>query len=164
MLVYHGSNGDISEICLTIGSRFKDFGQGFYVTPDIETAKRMAKKKVDLFQGTPTLIIYEFDEAALSSSELQVLLFPERATADWIYFIDKNRDRRKNTKHHGYDIVMGPIADDGVALQLSKLRVHADTAEAIAVDLQDKYFDQQIYFGSNKSLLYLKKISVCKLT
>lgn len=37
MLVYHGTNCDIDEICLTRGSRYKDFGQGFYVTPDIET-------------------------------------------------------------------------------------------------------------------------------
>lgn len=161
MLVYHGSNGDIAEICLTKGSRFKDFGQGFYVTPDIETAKRMAKKKADLFQGTPTLITYEFDEAALTSPELKVLVFPERATAEWIYFIDNNRDRRKNTQPHGYDIVKGPIADDGVALQLSRLRVHVESAEAIALDLQDKYLDQQICFGSIQSLQYLKKKSIC---
>ena len=50
MLVYHGTNADIAEIDLTKGTRFKDFGQGFYVTPDLETAQRMAGKKVDLFR------------------------------------------------------------------------------------------------------------------
>lgn len=163
MLVYHGTNGDIEQIILTIGSRFKDFGQGFYVTPDKKTAERMARKKVDLFNGEPIIITYEFDESVLTSGDMNVLEFPEKATAAWIRFIDANRDRHKNVKPHSYDIVKGPIADDGVALQLGRLRSHADTAESIAKDLQDKYLDQQIYFGTPKSLNYLKKQSVCRI-
>lgn len=164
MLVYHGSNGEIDEICLTCGSRYKDFGQGFYVTPDINTARRMALKKVSLYGGEPILITYEFNDFALTSEVLRVLVFPEKATAAWIQFIDDNRNRAKNTCPHGYDIVMGPIADDGVALQLGRLRAHTDSAETIALALQDKYLDQQICFGSIESLHYLKKLSVCKLT
>ena len=163
MLVYHGSNCDIDEIDLTKGSRFKDFGQGFYVTPDIETANRMAIKKASLFGGAPTVISYEFDDTILASNELNTLGLPEKATEEWIRFIDRNRNRSNTYQPHSYDIVKGPIADDGVALQLSKLRVHAESAEAIAADLQDKYLDQQIYFGTSRSLNFLKKISVCKL-
>lgn len=163
MLVYHGSNGDIDEISLTKGRRHKDFGQGFYVTPDLDTAKRMAIKKVDLFKGNPTIITYEFDELALTSGRLKVLVFPEKASAAWIQFINDNRNRHKKFQPHGYDIVKGPIADDGVAIQLGRLRAHAELADAIAIDLQDKYLDQQIYFGTQRSLNYLKKLSVCKL-
>lgn len=78
MKVFHGTNGNIDEICLTRGSRYKDFGQGFYVTPDIETARRMAKKKANLFGGKPTVITYELDESALISGTLNVLAFPEK--------------------------------------------------------------------------------------
>lgn len=163
MLVYHGSNCDIEEIDLTKGNRFKDFGQGFYATPDIETANRMAIKKASLFGGTPTVITYEFDDTILASNELNTLVFSEKATEEWICFIDKNRNRSNTYQPHNYDIVKGPIADDGVALQLSRLRVHAESAEEIAADLQDKYLDQQIYFGTSRSLNFLKKISVCKL-
>lgn len=163
MLVYHGTNGDIDEICLTRGSRYKDFGQGFYVTPDIETARRMAKKKANLFGGTPTIITYELDETALTSSELKVLAFPEKATSAWIRFIDDNRNRRKAYHPHQFDLVNGPIADDGVALQLGRLRAHVDSAESIANDLQDVYLDQQICFATPRSLEYLKKQSVCQL-
>lgn len=163
MLVYHGSNNDILEIDLTLGSRFKDFGQGFYVTPDLDTAQRMARKKADLFGGKPTIITYEFDESVLKSDKLKVLVFSTKATASWIRFIDNNRNRRKDYSAHGYDIVKGPIADDGVALQLGRLRVHADSAETIAADLQDKYLDQQIYFGTPESLKYLKRLSACIL-
>lgn len=163
MNVYHGSNCDIETIDLTKGSRFKDFGQGFYVTPDLETAKRMAEKKTRFYGGEKTIIKYEFDESNLGSSDLKLLVFPERATAEWITFIAKNRDRQNIIKSCEYDIIKGPIADDGVALQLGRLKVHADQAEMIAQDLQDKYLDQQIYFGTERSLNYLKKISVCKI-
>lgn len=163
MIVYHGSNQDIAEIDLMKGSRFKDFGQGFYVTPDIETAKRMAWKKVDLFKGIPTIITYEIDDSVFTTEELKVKMFPERATAEWLLFVDRNRNRRHVSEPHDYDIVIGPIADDGVALQLGRLRAHADNADVIATDLQDKYLDQQVYFGTPQSLKYLKKTSVCHL-
>lgn len=163
MLVYHGTNCDIDEICLTRGSRYKDFGQGFYVTPDIETAIRMAKKKANLFGGTPTVISYQLKEEALTSGVLKILEFPEKATAAWICFIDDNRSRRKVYRPHEFDIVKGPIADDGVALQLGRLRAHVDSAEAIAIALQDVFLDQQICFATPRSLEYLTKQSVCQL-
>lgn len=163
MIVYHGSNCDIEKIDLSKGSRFKDFGQGFYVTPNIETAQRMARKKADLFQGTPIVITYEFDESAFASALLKVLEFPKVATAEWLYFIDGNRDRNKSNCPHEYDIVKGPIADDGVALKLGMLRAHAGSAEAIAFELQDRFLDQQICFCTARSLQFIKKKSVCTL-
>lgn len=164
MLVYHGTNTDIEEIDLTKGSRFKDFGQGFYVTPDLETARRMARKKVDLFKkGKPTVISYELDESVLTSAGFNILIFPEKASAEWIKFISSNRNRRSLTRTANFDVVKGPIADDGVALQLARLRNHEKDAEQIAIDLQDKYFDQQLCLRTQRSLSYIKKISVCEL-
>jgi len=46
MKLYHGTNADIETIDLSQGLRHKDFGQGFYATPDKTTAIRMAKKRV----------------------------------------------------------------------------------------------------------------------
>lgn len=163
MLVYHGTNADIEVIDLTKGTRYKDFGQGFYVTPDLFTAQRMARKKVDLFKGEPIVICYELDESALNSDELNVMIFPEKACSEWINFISMNRNRYSTATPHIYDIVKGPIADDGVALQLGRLRLHAEEAEQIAIDLQDKFLDQQICFRTMRSLSFLKKISVCEL-
>ena len=59
MKLYHGSNSDIEVIDLNKGLHHKDFGKGFYVTPDKSTAIRMAQKKARLFGGTATLITYE---------------------------------------------------------------------------------------------------------
>ena len=41
MILYHGTNEDIKAIDLTRGMRHKDFGKGFYLTPDRNTAIRI---------------------------------------------------------------------------------------------------------------------------
>ena len=45
MKLYHGTNADIDAIDLNRGLRHKDFGKGFYLTPDLTTAIRVAQKK-----------------------------------------------------------------------------------------------------------------------
>lgn len=93
MTLYHGSNSNIDSIDLTRSMRYKDFGKGFYLTPDRKTAVRMAQKKAKLFGGTPTLITYELDESALTSF-LKVKHFPETACVEWFLFVNANRDRK----------------------------------------------------------------------
>ena len=74
MKLYHGTNMDIQVIDLTKGLQHKDFGKGFYLTPDKATATRMAKKKARLFGGMPTIITYEMDESVLQS-DLNIKIF-----------------------------------------------------------------------------------------
>ena len=159
MTLYHGTNSDIEVIDLTRGLQYKDFGKGFYLTPDRATAIRMAQKKARLFGGTATLITYNLDETALYS-HLKVKMFPEKATVEWLLFVDANRDRKHISPIHDYDIIIGPIADDGVVLQLTNFREGIYSPEQAAAQLQDKYLDQQYYFGTEQALLYLQKISV----
>ena len=159
MTLYHGTNEDIKTIDLTRGLRHKDFGKGFYLTPDKATAIRMAQKKARLFGGTATLITYEMDNAALQS-DLKVKIFPEKACVEWLVFVDANRDRKTVTPIHDYDIVIGPIADDGVVLQLTNFREGIYTPEQAAEQLQDKFLDQQYYFGTEQALRFLHKTNV----
>ncbi len=163
MILYHGTNQDIKDIDLTKGLSHKDFGMGFYLTPDKATAERMANKRAKLFGGEPTLIEYSFDETSLSSNTLKVLQFPEKATVEWARFIDRNRDRRKESLTIEYDIISGPIADDGVAYSLSRYHEGTMTIEELANNLQDKYLDQQYYFGTERSLKYLTKVKASRL-
>lgn len=159
MILYHGTNMDIESIDISRSLNHKDFGKGFYLTPERETAIRMATKRARLFGGHATLISYDFDEAALQSN-LKVKVFPEKATVEWFLFVDANRDRAKQQPIHDYDIVIGPIADDGVVVQITNYRQNIFTAEEAAKGLQDKFLDQQYYFGSEKALRYLKKSKV----
>lgn len=159
MTLYHGTNADIEVIDLSLGVRHKDFGKGFYLTSSRTTAIRMAQKKARLFGGTPTLITYELDEAALQS-DLKVKVFPEKACVEWLLFVDANRDKKNLTPIHDYDIIIGPIADDGVVLQLTNYRTGIYTPEQAAALLQDRYLDQQYFFGTERALPALHKIYV----
>lgn len=159
MTLYHGTNTDFERISLKIGLRYKDFDWGFYLTPDRKTAVRMAQKKARLFGGVPTLITYELDEAALTSG-LKVKVFPEKACVEWLLFVDANRDRKNTEPVHDYDIVIGPIANDGVVLQLTNYREGIYTPEEAARLLQDRYLDQQYYFGTERAVRFLRKTNV----
>ena len=108
------------------------------------------------------MITYEFDEAALSS-ELNVKVFPERASVEWFLFIFANRDRSNSDFAHNYDIVVGPIADDGVVLQLTNYKDGIYTPEEASRLLQDRFLDQQYYFSSERALRFLHKIKSEKL-
>ena len=158
MKLYHGTNQDIVSIDLEMGLRYKDFGKGFYLTPERDTAIRMAQKKARLFGGSATLITYEWDENSLNL--LKVKVFPAKASVDWFLFVDANRDREKDQPVHDYDIVIGPIADDGVVLQLTNYREGVYSPEEAARLLQDKYLDQQYYFGTDAALQFLHKTKV----
>ena len=159
MTLYHGTNADFERISLTIGLRYKDFGHGFYATPDRQTAIRMAQKRARLFGGVPTLITFELDEAALTS-DLKVKVFPEKACVEWLLFVDANRDRKNTEPIHDYDIVIGPIANDGVVLQLTNYREGIYSPEEAARLLQDRYLDQQYYSGTERAVRFLRKTNV----
>lgn len=45
MILYHGSNVEITEIDLSKSRPYKDFGRGFYLSVDINQAKRMAEQR-----------------------------------------------------------------------------------------------------------------------
>ena len=40
MILYHGSNIEISQIDIDKGRKGKDFGKGFYLSEDIKQAER----------------------------------------------------------------------------------------------------------------------------
>ena len=53
MKLYHGTNVDFDVIDLTKSNKYKDFGQGFYLTDIRSQAEELAAKKSRLFGGYP---------------------------------------------------------------------------------------------------------------
>lgn len=156
MKLYHGTNLDFSVIDLAKSNKYKDFGQGFYLTDIRSQAEELAAKKSRLFGGYPVIQEYEFDESILTGKELKVLMF-DAPTTEWAEFIFKNRNRNANFKHD-YDIVVGPIADDGVAYLLGRYEEGTLTIEELSEQLDYKKLNSQYFFGTNKSLKYLKRL------
>jgi len=65
MILFHGSNMEVSGIDLSKCTKHKDFGQGFYMTSIKEQACGWARKVTRRFSsGVPTLSVYEFDRNA----------------------------------------------------------------------------------------------------
>lgn len=156
MKLYHGTNVDFDVIDLTKSNKYKDFGQGFYLTVIRSQAEELAAKKSRLFGGYPVIQEYEFDESLLSSAELKVLKFDKPST-EWAEFIFKNRNRDYNFTHD-FDIVIGPIANDGVAYLLGRYEEGTLTIEELSDKLDFKKLNSQYFFGTNKSLKYLKRL------
>ena len=156
MKLYHGTNVDFDVIDLTKSNKYKDFGQGFYLTDIRSQAEELASKKSRLFGGYPVIQEYEFDESLLSGAELKVLKFDKPST-EWAEFIFKNRNRDYNFTHD-FDIVIGPIANDGVAYLLGRYEEGTLTIEELSDKLDYKKLNSQYFFGTDKSLKYLKRL------
>ena len=73
MILYHGTNVDFESINLEKSHKYKDFGQGFYLTDIRSQAEQLAAKKAKLFGGYPIIQEYEFNEEFLLNGELRYL-------------------------------------------------------------------------------------------
>lgn len=156
MKLYHGTNIDFKAIDLTKSNQYKDFGRGFYLTDIRSQAEELAAKKSRLFGGYPVIQEYEFDDSLLVDSDLRVLKFDTPST-EWAEFIFKNRNRESHFTHD-YDIVIGPIANDGVAYLLGRYEEGTLTIEELSKKLDYKKLNSQYFFGTKKSLKHLKRL------
>ena len=156
MKLYHGTNVDFRQIDIAKSKAFKDFGQGFYLTDIRKQAEDWAKKKSELLGGNPVLQEYDFDEAVMASTELNVLVF-ETPTEEWATFIHKNRSRKAHF-HHDYDIVVGPIADDGVAYLIGRYDEGTLTISELVRELEYKKLNRQYFFGTERAIKLLKRL------
>lgn len=127
MILFHGSNIEVTTIDLSKSKKFKDFGQAFYLSAEKEQAQKMAEAKVIQFGGEEAISAFKLDDRYLSSGELNVRSFAEY-TQDWAEFVFNNRDENQDYVHP-YDIVYGPIADDYIGLQIRDFRRNNITFE-----------------------------------
>ena len=156
MKLYHGSNVEIEYVDLSRGRRGKDFGKGFYANPDYMQAVEFCSNVVRREgSGIPTVTSFEFDESALDM--LNVKRF-DGYTQEWAEFILMNRNNISDKPAHDFDIVIGPIADDGVGTQIRRLSRGFITFDAFLEELKYSKVSIQYFFGTEKALKYLKKI------
>ena len=95
-------------------------------------------------EGSPIVSTYTFDEKYLEDSSFKVKVF-DSPSEEWALFIMENR---KRNKPHGYDVIIGPIADDGVAFQL----------ERYSRQMTYRKLNRQFFFGTELSISKLQRI------
>lgn len=148
----------IESIDLRIGRRGKDFGQGFYLSDDLQQARRMAQITVEREgTGTPIVTTYLLDEKNLTDDCINFKHF-DAYTADWARFIVANRQNRTDTQIHDFDIVYGPIANDRVGVQVQRYVQGYIDAERLVEQLKFMVPTFQYFFGSERAIRLLEKI------
>ena len=125
MLLYHGSYTMVEEISLTMCSKGKDFGRGFYLTSSIEQAQsfiRTSLKKAKRLGNAPDsqtfgyITVFRYQE---SEGDQSIYRFDE-ANREWLWFISQNRREKLAEVLTGVvdpninksDIIIGKIAND----------------------------------------------------
>jgi len=76
---------------------------------------------------------------------------------EWAEFIFNNRNRNSHF-HHDYDIVYGPIANDGVAYLLGRYEEGSINLDELAKELEYRNLNNQYYFGTQQAIELLKRL------
>lgn len=157
MKLYHGTNIVFDKIDLRKSKPNKDFGQGFYLSPDYGQALNMAKIKMEQ-QQEGELVVMEFEVEEENMNDLHTLVFDDYSE-QWAEFILANRNNSTGAPVHDYDIVIGPIANDRVGVQLWKYENQLIDMSTLVSKLKYmKGLTVQYFFGTEKALVILKRV------
>jgi len=156
MILYHGTNIDFKIIELSECLPFKDFGKGFYLTDIRGQAEALAQKKSKLFGGSPIVQGYAFYPEDVEIVGLKMRRF-DKPSREWAEFIFNNRNRNTHF-HHDYDIIYGPIADDGVAYLLGRYEEGSIGLDELARELEFRNLNNQYCFGTQRAIELLKRL------
>ena len=157
MKLYHGTNKDFDRIDLLKSKPNKDFGRGFYLSADYEQALNMAQVKVEQLEiGSPIVQSYLVEDDVLN--DLNVLRF-DGYSEEWAKFILLNRNNPTEKPVHEYDVVIGPIANDRVGVQLWRYENRSIDLPTLVRNLQYmKGVTLQYFFGTERAIKLLKRI------
>lgn len=167
MILYHGSNTDIQYIDLNLCRPYKDFGKGFYLTDIKEQAQQMAIRVTKIYGGNPVLNAFFIQDNFQDIVELNIKNFGNIATEEWANFVLNNRNRTfKNhsnplsNQDNKYDIVIGCVANDDIALLLRQYQNELIDFDTLIKGLTYKKLSNQYSFHTEKSIQLLQKIKV----
>ena len=165
MRLYHGSNIAIDNINLAMCRPYKDFGQGFYLTDIEKQAEKMAIRVARIYGEKPIVNIYEIDDDFKDFKDLKIKDFGIQTTEEWARFVMNNRSRVftdiKNVlcnKDNKYDIVIGPVADDNMALLFRQYENEIIDFETLVKGMIYKETSSQYSFHTENSVKLLRKV------
>jgi hypothetical protein len=160
MILFHGSNIAVSQIDFTQCRPYRDFGKGFYTTIYPDQAKRMAERVVRLYGGKPIVSLFDYDEDA--SKKLKIRLF-EKPSKEWALFVMNNRMRDfidtqspESNADAKYDIVIGPVANDDMALLFRQYSEGLISIEAFTQKMEFSAPTNQYSFHTERAAATLR--------
>lgn len=165
MKLYHGSNVKIDSINLAMCRPYKDFGTGFYLTDMKEQAERMAVRVSKIYGGMPILNVFNIQDDFRTLTDIKIKDFGELTTEEWARFVMNNRNRSfvdiKDVlcnQDNKYDIVIGPVADDNMALLFRQYENEMIDFPTLLKGMIYKKTSSQYSFHTEKSIKLLRKV------
>jgi len=166
--LYHGTISLFNKPDANKGKPFKDFGRGFYVSPEKQNAINIASRNKLIEESrNKRLKKTENVSAYLYTFELDLSILKDysvkeftNADKEWLLFVLANRSSRD--KSHSYDVVIGPTANDDTRASLRAYNAGAygeqDSDEAMNILIRRLKVDklpEQVYFSNNNILSFL---------
>ena len=152
MILYHGSDVEVTNPIIINSEKGRDFGCGFYLTEIKEQAERMAKRKQRINRSDSAVVsVFEFNEKDLINYKYKNFVTPDE---DWLDLIIKCRTNLKFK--HDFDVVEGKIADDSVGETVLFVIEGIIKKEDAIKRLKFQKINSQIAFCTEKSLKLIK--------
>ena len=161
MRLYHGSNVAFRDIDISVCRPNKDFGQGFYLSPDRNAAEKMALRTVRRFGGRAYVMAYEFDPTKLKDVQTKLFSGPSE---DWAMFVMANRRAHVESADHNrdnrYGMVSGPVANDDLALLFRQFALGLVSAEMLVREMRFKQLTMQYSFHTRSAVAALEFVGI----
>lgn len=139
MILYHGTQSKFRFPKLALVLRHKDFGSGFYLTPDRMMALNWSWKRNKLSHDVRANV-YDMPDDWLEIAirqGLKVKVF-EKADREGASFVHKSRE--EEGFEHGYDLLVGSVADNDIPGYFALVRRGEATFDVIADCLEYRKF------------------------
>ena len=179
LILYHGSYCEVASPDLSKCSKYKDFGQGFYLTSSLKQAESFSK--ISLAKAISNNIVekdkafgivsaYRFNSKML----LKIMTFPT-ANAEWLHCIVVHRSKKHSLKAivdsmKNYDVICGKIANDNtnstIAAYMNGIfgKIGSKSADDICVSLLlPERLQDQFCFRTDSALKCLTFIESMKI-
>ena len=138
--LFHGSSVSVPKPDLNHSRVDIDFGAGFYLTEDERMAKKWAAGK-----NTAIVNAYKLDVSGLKVYEFSL-------DREWLDFVKSNRLMSADEKYVGYDVLIGPTAEDKLYDTLREYLDGTMTANETIKVLNVLGYSNQIVLKSEKAL------------
>lgn len=121
----------------------------------------MVHRTVKRFGGSPYVMVYDFNDAELGRLALRRF---EKPSVEWTMFVMANRrgviDSQEHNLDNKFDVVVGPIANDDLALLFRQFSRGLLTVEMLMREMQYKELTIQYSFHTQLAVSLLKLIEV----
>ena len=115
--------------------------------------------EIEQMAGSPIINAYAFEDSILiNPGNLKIKIFKDYSV-EWAEFVLMNRNNKTDAPTHPYDIVIGPIANDTVGVQIRRYTMGYISIDMMIEELKFKgNHAVQYFFGTRQAINLLKEI------